>query len=239
MGSRDALCFLASPAVVAESAARGYIAAPVDLDQTPSGTYKTNTKASAPTAPQTIIQGFPESVTGRALFLTQDNLNTDGIYGKDVTYQDDITPEQQGQYAMLNYDPNFQTIAKTGDIIVAAKNFGSGSSREQAATALASKGIQLVICDTASQTYSRNAYNNGFIVLQCPQLVNHLKSKHQAEINSGTRTIVESDLTVNYAASTITFDHKDFTFGALSPTAQKLIVAGGSENVVKQQLSNP
>jgi homoaconitate hydratase len=159
MGSRDALCYLGSPAVVAESAARGYISAPIDMSQEPVGTCTINTKISAAASAQAIIDGFPQAVEGRTLYLPENNLNTDGIYGKDVTYRDDITPEQQGQYAMLNYDPEFQNIAQIGDIIVGARNFGSGSSREQAATALASRGIQLVICATASQTYKRNAFN--------------------------------------------------------------------------------
>jgi len=237
MGSREALCFLGSPAVVAESAARGYIAAPIDMERTPMGSCVAKAKATSPVGSQKIIDGFPESVSGRVLYLTEDNLNTDGIYGKDVTYRDDITPEQQGQYAMLNYDPDFQNIAKIGDIIVGGRNFGSGSSREQAATALASRGIQLVICSSASQTYKRNAFNNGFIVLECLPLLEDIVEAHRAEIADGSRTIVESEISIDYTHSTITFGGKDYPFGALSPTAQELIVAGGSENVVKKQLA--
>lgn len=237
MGSREALCFLASPAVVAESAARGYIAVPGGETRSAVGSCRVNTRASTPKGTQKIIKGFPERVSGRALYLTADNLNTDGIYGKDVTYQDDITLEQQGQYAMLNYDPGFQTIAQRGDIIVAGSNFGSGSSREQAATALASRGIQLVICASASQTYKRNAFNNGFIVIECPALIEALAQRHKAQIEEGQRTIVEGEIRVDYTRSTITFDGKGYPFGALSPTAQRLIVAGGSEAVVREQLA--
>jgi len=240
MGSREALCFLASPAVVAESAARGYIAPPKfskGTSEEARGTCERKAKTSAPVGEQKIIDGFPGTVTGRVLYLTEDNLNTDGIYGKDVTYRDDITLEEQGQHAMLNYDPDFQSIAERGDIIVAGRNFGTGSSREQAATALASRGIRLVICATASQTYKRNAFNNGFIVLECPALIDDLVSAHKAEIGSGVRTIVEGEISVDYTASTITFNSKEYSFGALSPTAQKLIVAGGSEAVVRAQLA--
>ncbi len=237
MGSREALCFLASPAVVAESAARGYIAAPGGEPKALKGSCKFNAKATQEAQAQTIIDGFPQSVSGRVLYLTEDNLNTDGIYGKDVTYRDDITLEEQGQHAMLNYDPQFQTIAKRGDIIVGGRNFGSGSSREQAATALASRGIQLVICATASQTYKRNAFNNGFIVLECVSLVDQLAEAHSDEREQGVRTIVEDTLTVNYTASTITFNGTQHRFGALSPTAQELVVAGGSEQIVKDQLA--
>jgi len=81
-----------------------------------------------------VLPGFPAQFHGRALLQPVDNLNTDGIYGKDVTYRDDLAPEQMAGYAMANYDPEFQAKAVAGDIIVAGRNFGTGSSREQAAT---------------------------------------------------------------------------------------------------------
>ncbi len=56
-----------------------------------------------------------------------------------------MTPQQQAEVVMENYDPEFVKIAKAGDILVGGFNFGTGSSREQAATALKYKGIQLVI----------------------------------------------------------------------------------------------
>ncbi|MCA9311228.1 MAG: hypothetical protein KDA21_08485, partial [Phycisphaerales bacterium] len=163
-------------------------------------------------------------------------LNTDGIYGKDVTYRDDITREQQGQYAMLNYDPKFQEMAREGDILVGGRNFGTGSSREQAATALASRGIRMVISASASQTYSRNAYNNGFVVLQCPALVDHLAAKHASEVSAGVRTIASSDLTVDFRNSKMEIDGRVIRFAGLSPTAQRLVARGGAENVVREQL---
>ena len=94
--------------------------------------------ASRPTATVEIVAGFPDSIRGRALWLPVDNLNTDGIYGGEFTYKDDLTVEQMAAAAMLNYDPKFQELAQPGDVIVAGRNFGTGSSREQAATALAS-----------------------------------------------------------------------------------------------------
>ena len=237
MGSRDALCYLASPAVVAESAIKGYIAAPEALD---IETRATCTVVKAPARPahtNKIIHGFPAQMTGRVLHLPTDNLNTDGIYGKDVTYRDDITFAQQGQYAMANYDPQFQEIAQRGDIIVSGRNFGSGSSREQAATALASRGIQCVIAATCSQTYKRNAFNNGFIVLECPDLVDHLMAQLAPDSEAAERTISGPPITIDYQRGIIVCDTKDFPFPALSPTAQELIAAGGSEAVVSNSLA--
>ena len=78
------------------------------------------------------------------------------IYGKEYTYREGMTPEEMGAVAMRNYDPAFQAIARRGDILVGGRNFGSGSSREQAATALKHRGISLVIAGSYSQTYKRN-----------------------------------------------------------------------------------
>ncbi|MBZ0170974.1 MAG: homoaconitase [Phycisphaerales bacterium] len=237
MGSRDALCYLASPAVVAESAIRGYIASPGGSDAEVRGTIEVHETPGRGAGEQSILGGFPDRITGRALYLPLDNLNTDGIYGKDVTYRDDITFAQQGRYAMLNYDPAFQEIAAGGDIIVGGRNFGSGSSREQAATALASKGIRLVIAATAGQTYKRNAFNNGFVVIECPGLTDQLAAMFAERANGGTRTIPGPEITVDFKRSAVTCEGKTHSFGALSETAQELVVAGGSESLVSRRLA--
>lgn len=236
MGSREALCYLASPAVVAESAARGVIAGPASEAMEVRGSMEIHEAAPREATEQVIAEGFPESVEGRALYLPLDNLNTDGIYGKDVTYRDDITFEQQGEHAMLNYDPAFQEIAQNGDIIVGGRNFGSGSSREQAATALASRGIRLVIAATAGQTYKRNAFNNGFIVIESPALVDFLADRHAAEVEAGTRTIPGPAIRVDFKAGRIACEGETFPFGTLSETAQGLVVAGGAEALVRERL---
>ncbi|MEC9372607.1 MAG: aconitase family protein, partial [Planctomycetota bacterium] len=237
MGSRDAKCYLASPAVVAASAIEGHIAAPWEFRDLPTvGSCKVNAKKKEKAGKVRIIEGFPGVIEGRALYLPQDNLNTDGIYGKDVTYRDDITFDQQGQYAMLNYDPEFQQKAKDGDVIVAGRNFGTGSSREQAATALASRGIRLVIAASFSETYARNAYNNGFMCIQCPELVDFLAEELAAAVKKGEKTIEGPAIRVDFAGSVIECGGKSFDFPALSPVAQELVAAGGSENVVRKRL---
>jgi len=121
-----------------------------------------------------IIQGFPESITGRCLLLPKDNMNTDGIYAGKWTYRDDLTPEQMAEVTFENYDPGFNEIYQPGDVIVSGRNFGTGSSREQAATALKLKGVPCVIAASFSETYRRNAFNNGFLCIECPDLIDHL-----------------------------------------------------------------
>ncbi len=238
MGSREAKVYLASPAVVAASAVAGHIASPSAIAPTKmSAEIKVNATPKRPAATVRILEGFPGEITGRILYLPKDNLNTDGIYGKDVTYRDDLTPEQMGAAAMLNYDPEFQKIAQAGDIIVGGRNFGSGSSREQAATALAHRGIRMVIAASFSQTYKRNAFNNGFIVFECPELVATLTDEFQTEASSGQRTIPSATTArVNFAGSVVHYRNNAFTFAPLGEVPQQLIVAGGAENLIAQQL---
>ncbi|KAL8961976.1 MAG: hypothetical protein Q9183_005224, partial [Haloplaca sp. 2 TL-2023] len=92
-----------------------------------------------------ILPGFPERVEGEIVFCDADNINTDGIYPGKYTYQDDVTTERMAEVCMSNYDTQFSSIAKKGDILVAGFNFGCGSSREQAATAILAKKIPLVV----------------------------------------------------------------------------------------------
>ena len=125
-----------------------------------------------------ILPGFPRQLSGRLVFLPQDNLNTDGIYGKDYTYREDMTPEMMAKVVMENYDPAFAARMRPGDVIVGGFNFGTGSSREQAVTALKCAGIPLVIAGSFSQTYLRNAFNNGFLCIETPELVNHLRERY-------------------------------------------------------------
>jgi homoaconitate hydratase len=122
-----------------------------------------------------ILPGFPERLHGRLVFVAQDNLNTDGIYGKDYTYREDMTPAMMAQVVFENYDPQFAARTNAGDIVVGGFNFGTGSSREQAVTSLKAKGIRLVIAGSFSQTYLRNAFNNGFLCIEVPPLVKKMK----------------------------------------------------------------
>ena len=186
--------------------------------------------------------GFPEKLTGRILFCHQDNLNTDGIYPGKYTYIDQ-TAEQQASVVMENYDPEFKNIAKPGDILVAGFNFGTGSSREQAATALKYKGIPCVIAGSFSETYKRNAINNGHLAIECPELVIDLKKKFGTEKltkvinNVGGINEKEDDLCeINFAESTIRCFEKSYAIDPIGKVAQELIVSEGLENWIRKKL---
>ncbi len=236
MGSADSQVYLGSPAVVAASALAGYICAPTGYELTePKRNIKRNTPAASALKSAKIIEGFPAEVSGRALFMPKDNMNTDGIYAGKWTYKDDMAPEQMKDVAFENYDPEFNSIYQDGDIVVSGRNFGTGSSREQAATCLKYKGVPCVIAASYSETYRRNAFNNGFLCIECPELVDYLT---ETLSNNGKPTIVGPKIVVDFQGSVVRVDKKTFPFPALSPTAQKLVVAGGAEAVARSQISN-
>lgn len=242
MGSPSAQAYLASPAVVAASAISGKIDLPAGQASSDwnnkehrelKGSIKINEKKSSEKVSVKIIDGFKPVVEGELIFCHQDNMNTDGIYPGKYTYNDDMTPQQQADVVMENYDPEFVKITKTGDILVGGFNFGTGSSREQAATALKHKGIQLVVAGTFNETYKRNALNNGYLLIECPQLVNDLKSKYGKDkltVKSG------SNVKIDFENSVLTFDNKAYPIDPVGEAAQELIVDGGLEEWVKKNL---
>lgn len=237
MGSREAQAYLASPQVVAASAVAGKITGPAEsADATPAMDYREFEDPVMEAEAVEILPGFPQAVVGRLVFVPADNLNTDGIYGKDYTYKEGMTPEEMARVVMENYDPTFAQRTRPGDILVGGWNFGTGSSREQAATALKFRGIAMVLAGSFSQTYLRNAYNNGFICIECPSLVKRLKSELTQEDTSDATLIPGDDLEINFSSGTLTFRGEEFRFPPLGTVPQSLVIAGGSENLIKKKL---
>ncbi|THH26991.1 hypothetical protein EUX98_g7196 [Antrodiella citrinella] len=220
MGHPNAQAYLASPAVVAASAINGHISGPSSLDPSllpPAGapTFSVATPPAASAAPpqkEPSLPGFPSTFSGPIVFAPQDNLNTDGIYPGKYTYQDDITLERQAEVVMENYDPSFASLVasmctqlsstaasadvKQGVILVSGYNFGTGSSREQAATALKSAGVPVVIAGSFGDIFKRNAINNGLVCIECPELVSDFTSKYAKSGQRGAGG-VDGELTVN------------------------------------------
>ncbi|HTT18489.1 MAG TPA: homoaconitase [Candidatus Sulfotelmatobacter sp.] len=238
MGSREAQCYLASPEVVAASAIAGYITGPRQFqDRLPARCYAEFATKKPVAERVEILPGFPERLEGRLVFVPQDNINTDAIYGKDYTYRDDMTPDMMARVVMENYDPQFSARTRAGDIVVGGFNFGTGSSREQAVTCLKAKGIPLIIAASFSQTYLRNAYNNGFLCIEVPELVKRLREQFAAEVTAKEKTILPGgQLAIDFTASTLTWQGQKFVFPPLGVVPQSLVVAGGAENVVAKKL---
>ena len=237
MGSRDAKCYLASPEVVAASAVAGYIRGPHAVN---GGELERSYQVFAATTAAEkveILPGFPERVRGRLVFMPQDNVNTDAIYGKDYTYRDDMTPDMMAKVVMENYDLQFATRTRKGDVIVGGFNFGTGSSREQAVTCLKAKGIPIVIAASFSQTYLRNAYNNGFLCVEVPELVKHLREQFIKEIGSKDKTIIPGDdIDIDFTLGVIRWQGQNFAFPALGSVPQSLVIAQGVENLIAKRL---
>ena len=238
MGSRDAQCYLGSPEVVAASAVAGYIAGPRPFaDRAPVRSYEEFTTNGPAAERVEILPGFPERMKGRLVFMPQDNVNTDAIYGKDYTYRDDMTPEMMSRAVMENYDPQFALRTRAGDVIIGGFNFGTGSSREQAVTCLKAKGIPLVIAASFSQTYLRNAYNNGFLCIEVPSLVRRLRELFSAEIGANEKTIIPGqNVDIDFTSSTLSWRGESFAFPPLGNVPQSLVIAGGVENAVAKKL---
>ena len=234
MGSSKAQAYLASPAVVASSAISGQIDFVQNYTSNSVATkIITNRKKDFKALRVNIIEGFPEKFEGELIFCHQDNLNTDGIYPGKYTYIDDFTPQQQAQVVMENYDPEFVKIAKEGDILVGGFNFGTGSSREQAATALKYKGIRCVIAGSLNETYKRNALNNGFLIIECPQFVNDLKNKFGTE---KLTVVTGSKAVIDFVNSMIHFNNQKYVIDPVGEAAQELIVDSGLEEWVRKNL---
>lgn len=138
-----------------------------------------------------ILPGFPEKISGEIVWCDADNINTDALYPGKYTYDDAFSsdPKKMATVVMENYDPKFASIAKPGDILVSGFNFGCGSSREQAATAVLAKGIPLIVAGSFGNIFSRNSINNALMGVEVPRLVERLRaafsSKHTTPKTNG------------------------------------------------------
>ncbi|CEP11467.1 hypothetical protein [Parasitella parasitica] len=243
MGSPSALAYLASPAVVAASALSGRISGPASSSttQTLSFSIKTDARKSSPEGEAVdaqVLPNFPSIIKGEILFCPADNLNTDGIYPGKYTYNDDMTTDDMKKVVMENYDPNFVNVVQSGDVLVGGFNFGTGSSREQAATAIKSRDIQIMIAGSYSDIFKRNSVNNALLLVESPELVNDLK----AEIGTADltkRTGWNVDIHVAEGKVVVRKDNgqeKLYKVGALGKSVQEIWLANGLEGWVKERL---
>jgi 3-isopropylmalate/(R)-2-methylmalate dehydratase large subunit len=157
--------YLASPATVAASAVSGYITTADDLASTPAvfekkGTVSTNTEKKS------VEKGNKKTeVEGRVWYIQKDDIDTDMIYHNRYLTITDI--KEMGQYTFDNLKgyEDFAKQAKSGDIVVTTKNFGAGSSRQQAVDCFTSLGVQCIIAESYGAIYERNAINAALPIL--------------------------------------------------------------------------
>jgi 3-isopropylmalate/(R)-2-methylmalate dehydratase small subunit len=151
-------------------------------------------------------------MTQHRIWVYGDNVNTDVIFPGKYTYNLK-TQEDIAAHALEDLDPTFAQAVQTGDVIVAGRNWGMGSSREQAVTCLKYVGVGAVIAGSFSGIYFRNCINQGVLPITCPDL--------RAQVQ--TSDVIELDLENNQ----ITAGGQIFSIPALSPSVQAIIDAGG------------
>ena len=123
------------------------------------------------------------------VFKYGDDVNTDVIFPGKYTYEP-MTPEQMGEHALEDLDPEFVEKCEEGDVIIAGKNFGCGSSREQAAIAVRKAGCRAVIAPSFARIYYRNCLNNGLFAITNTEIQNIAEPGDEIEIDL-SRGIIE------------------------------------------------
>jgi 3-isopropylmalate/(R)-2-methylmalate dehydratase small subunit len=164
----------------------------------------------------------PHLLRGR-VWKYGDSVNTDVIFPGKYTYTlrtlEEIRPK-----ALEDLDPEFARNVRAGDIIVAGRNWGCGSSREQAATCLVANGVGCVVAASFSRIFFRNAWNNGLPAIACPDAA--------AAIAAGDTIEVDLD------AHRVRTGAGEFAFPALSPALLEIYDAGGLVAWAKRRLAS-
>ncbi len=149
-----------------------------------------------------------------------DDINTDVIFPGKYTYT--VTdPKEQAQHALEDLDPNFAREVREGDIIVGGKNWGNGSSREQAVGALKAAGVTALVAKSFARIYFRNAVNNGLLPIVCPKAVDAIENGETIEL----------DLAMNQIHTRAGL----FSFPPLSPSLLAIVQAGGLIPMLRQK----
>jgi 3-isopropylmalate/(R)-2-methylmalate dehydratase large subunit len=180
--------YLASPAVVAASAVAGVIAlpdqipeAPVLFDMGSAGEEKDT--AAGFGAPWETPSDKPQVLKGRVWVVRKDNIDTDMIFHNRYLTITDIA--EMGQYTFDNLGgwEDFPKKARPGDIVVTGKNFGAGSSRQQAVDCFESLGVSAIVAESFGAIYERNAINTGFPIVAADLLSEELENGQEIEVD--------------------------------------------------------
>jgi 3-isopropylmalate/(R)-2-methylmalate dehydratase small subunit len=153
-----------------------------------------------------------------------DDVNTDVIFPGKYTYT--VTDRKEmASHAMEDLDPKFAKAVKPGDIVVAGKNFGCGSSREQAASCLKECAVGAVVAASFARIYFRNAINEGLALVECPEAIATIQAGDEIEID------LEKGILTNAQGKTFTFPGLPEAVmgivreGGLIPYTKKLMAA--------------
>jgi 3-isopropylmalate/(R)-2-methylmalate dehydratase small subunit len=158
-------------------------------------------------------------ITGR-VWKYGDDVNTDVIFPGKYTYSIS-DPQEMAQHALEDLDPDFVRGVQPGDIVVAGRNFGCGSSREQAVTCLKAAGVGAIVAKSFARIYFRNCINQGLPIAQCDAA---------DSVETGER------LTIDLAEGRVSTPLEEYEFPPLSPEVMAILEAGGLIAYVKQKL---
>ena len=150
-----------------------------------------------------------------------DNVDTDVIIP--ARYLNSSDPAELAQHCMEDIDADFTKKVKSGDIIVATKNFGCGSSREHAPIAIKAAGVSCVIAETFARIFYRNAINIGLPIVECGEAAGEIAQGDEVEVNFDTGVI--TDLTTG----------KCYQGQAFPEFMQKIIDAEGLVNYINNK----
>jgi 3-isopropylmalate/(R)-2-methylmalate dehydratase small subunit len=150
-----------------------------------------------------------------------DDVNTDVIFPGKYTYQP-MQPAEMAKHALEDLDPTFASEVTKGDIIVAGRNFGCGSSREQAATCIKAAGVAAVVAPSFSRLFFRNAINEGLPVI---------------ELAKGSEKIKKGDeVEIDFEKGILRHQGSEYRFPALPPEVMGILEDGGLIPHVKKVL---
>lgn len=147
-----------------------------------------------------------------------DNVDTDVIIP--ARYLNTASHAELAAHCMEDIDKDFVKTVKQGDIIVAAKNFGCGSSREHAPIAIQASGVSCVIASTFARIFYRNAINIGLPILECDAAADEIQNRDEVEVNFDTGVIQNKTSGKNYQAQ------------PFPPFIQNIIQKGGLLNSI-------
>ena len=165
--------------------------------------------------------------TGKMWIFPDDDINTDIIFPGKYTYEP-LTPEEMARHAMEDYDPNFVKQVTKGDIIIAGKNFGCGSSREQAVICLAQVGVSCIIAKSFARIYYRNAINQALPLVISPECSDYVIRNRYA--------LKDSEVSVDFDTGVIKLQDKEFYFPKLDKQALEIFKAGGLVEYTRNRL---
>jgi 3-isopropylmalate/(R)-2-methylmalate dehydratase small subunit len=149
-----------------------------------------------------------------------DDVNTDVIFPGKYTYSISDRKEM-AEHALEDLDPEFVKNVRPGDIIVAGKNWGCGSSREQAVICLKEAGVGAIVARSFARIYFRNCINEGLPIVTCDAV---------DAVETG------AEITIDFGAGRVTAPGGEYTFPPLAPSVMEILDAGGLVPHVKHKL---